>query len=211
MGFGTRRCVGTIVLLCACVVAASSQVQNSEVTVLVYDNAGAGAAGVDQAGHEVERIYRAAGIRLQWIDCSHANSAAKSACRVTSARNQLVLHIMHEGKNTSDTVYGVAFIGPEGWGKYADIFFDRVRQGRRESGADMAQLLGAVAAHEIGHLLLGSHSHTWVGVMTPVWQGQTLRAVNMGTLFFTPEQALAMRARIVREEVRLAGLGADPQ
>lgn len=207
MGFELRHCIGTLVLFCAGVVAATSQAQKTDVTVLVFDDAAAGAVGVGQAGREVERIYGAAGIRLLWIDCSHA--PVRDLCRVSSAHNQLVLHIIHNGKASSDTIFGVAFIGTEGWGKYADIFFDRVRQGRRESGVDIPQLLGAVAAHELGHLLMGSHSHSWLGVMTPVWQAETLRAVNMGTLFFTSEQATVMKGRISREQVRLAGLETD--
>ena len=59
-----------------------------------------------------------------------------------------------------------------------------------------ARVLGTVAAHEIGHLLLGANAHAFAGVMLPVWKGKTLHDVNAGSLLFTSAQASRMRARI---------------
>jgi hypothetical protein len=57
-------------------------------------------------------------------------------------------------------------------------------------------LLGAVSAHELGHLLLGSNSHSRIGIMEPRWRLEGLRNVGMGRLLFTSEQARSMRNRI---------------
>jgi hypothetical protein len=118
--------------------------------------------------------------------------------------NQLVLHIVKDGKTSSDSVYGEAFLGADGTGKYCDVFFGRIESDYRDAGTNVAQLLGAVAAHELGHLLLGSKSHSQVGIMTPVWRSESLRQIGMGTLLFTPQQSRLMKNRIGGETVRAA-------
>jgi len=93
-------------------------------------------------------------------------------------------------------VFGEAFLGDDGTGKYADIFFNRVQAASGTPELDTAQLLGAVTAHELGHLLLGSRSHSAYGIMKPLWQKECLRRIWMGSLLFTREQAQAMQRRI---------------
>jgi hypothetical protein len=48
--------------------------------------------------------------------------------------------------------------------------------------------------HELGHLLLGSGSHSPTGIMQPVWQSQILLQGLRRALHFTPEQARRIRA-----------------
>ena len=100
---------------------------------------------------------------------------------------------MQQGTARSDFVFGEAFLGPDGKGKYADVFFNRLRQ--VADTVDIAQLLGAVSAHELGHLFLGSHAHALMGIMQPTWGPDSLHRISMGTLAFTPEQQRSMRNR----------------
>jgi len=60
--------------------------------------------------------------------------------------------------------------------------------------ASLASLLGCVAAHEIGHLLLGSNSHAPLGIMRAHWQAKEIQQMSMGLLVFSPRQAAQMRA-----------------
>jgi hypothetical protein len=115
-----------------------------------------------------------------------------------------VLHIVPTGKTSSDLVFGLSFLGEDGDGKYSDVFLDRIEETRRASGKDLSRLLGTVAAHELGHLLLGNHAHSLAGVMTPIWKEKTLRYADMGCLLFTREQAALMRTRL--EAGAVAGL-----
>jgi len=48
-------------------------------------------------------------------------------------------------------------------------------------------LLGHVMAHELGHLLLGSNSHSERDLMREMWWPDELRRAAIGKLFFTPE------------------------
>jgi hypothetical protein len=118
-----------------------------------------------------------------------------------------MLNIVPEGKTSSDLVFGLAFLDKDGSGRYGDVFFNRVAAAQRAFGADVSQLLGSVAAHELGHLLLGSHAHASSGIMSAVWTGDVLRHMEMGVLLFTREQASLKRTRIRGERVSLASVG----
>jgi hypothetical protein len=89
----------------------------------------------------------------------------------------------------------MAFLGPAGEGKYSDVFFRRIEAACANRGS-VARLLGTIAAHELGHLILGSHAHTYEGVMSAVWKDSVIRRMEMGSLLFTREQSGAIRARL---------------
>jgi hypothetical protein len=190
-GWGWRWAVA-IVLLCGSAVAEVGA--DGQVRVLVYASARIRTSVIDQAGVEVVRIFRSAGVDLRWVTCSGRN--AESDCRNLLDREKLILNVLPRGKTAGESVYGDAFLGEDGSGKYADIFFDRIREAHDEDGIDESRLLGAVAAHEIGHLLLGLRAHTWLGIMAPKWSGESLRQMGMGRLLFTPEQAARMKERV---------------
>jgi len=59
-------------------------------------------------------------------------------------------------------------------------------------------ILGIAAAHEIGPLLLGSNSHSPLGLMRARGSRQDLQnGARTGNLLFTPKQAEAMRACVL--------------
>ena len=110
-------------------------------------------------------------------------------CGQTLGPRQFVLHIVPTGKTSSDRSFGLAFLDDRGSGKYSDVFLDRIEEACRQSGTDLSRLLGTVAAHELGHLLLGSDADSYAGVMTAVWKERTLRYESMGFLLFTTSKA----------------------
>ena len=57
----------------------------------------------------------------------------------------------------------------------------------------MAQILGHAMAHETGHLLLWSKSHSSTGIMKASWSREDLREIAMGHLAFTFQEAEVMR------------------
>ena len=62
----------------------------------------------------------------------------------------------------------------------------------------LADTLGHVMAHELGHLLLGSNSHSGMGIMRAHWQSEELRRLSRGGLWFTNEQADRMTGKLYR-------------
>ena len=199
MGFRCRRCEGlaAVVLLWGNMAAGREGNGGQQIWVLVNNTAGVSVAILNQAKVEASRIFRSTGIEIDWADCPKAVDVTEDdACRRVPGSNDFVLHIVAKGRTSSDLVFGLSFLGEDGAGKYSDIFYDRVQQAHRELGADVPTLMGTVAAHELGHLLLGLHAHSYAGIMAAVWKEEALRNLGMGSLQFSGDQADRMRARI---------------
>lgn len=194
MGFKrdlAQKIVAFVLLSGSIAVAAPEKAEVPEVTVRVLNRAGVPRNVLEGAEGEAHRIFHAAGIDVVWNDC-----AVSHQCQNIPGPREFVLSIVNDGRTSSDLTYGVAFLDPAGNGKYADVFFRRVEDAYNTGDGNVARLLGTVAAHEIGHLLLGAHAHSFAGAMLPVWKGKTLHDVNAGSLLFTSAQASRMRARI---------------
>lgn len=201
MGFTSRARFLAVVLLLGQVAWGSwARDTNPEITVLVMNTAKIPQATIRRAEAEARHIFRAAGIETEWIDCFRVQT-----CHHLLGPREFVLNIVSDGKTSTDLVFGVAFLGPEGLGKYSDVFFNRMEAAYASSGRNIARLLGTVAAHELGHLLLGSHAHSNAGIMTATWKEETLRRLDMGGLLFSREQAELMKSRIERRETLSAG------
>jgi hypothetical protein len=211
MRFGSRLSAGliAIVLLGGSMAASGIGKEGSEITVRAINSAGISPGILNQAKAETWRIFRAAGIEIAWVDCPSPADVENDSCHRVPGTNEFVLHIVAKGRTSSDSVFGLSFLGQNGAGKYSDIFYDRVQQAHRESGADESILLGTVAAHELGHLLLGFHAHSYAGIMAPVWEAEVLRNMEMGILLFDSDQAARMRARIRNDERTFVTVGAS--
>jgi hypothetical protein len=184
MGFkGILAGIGGVLF---CAATASAQ---SSITVLVNDGAGVEAGILRKAEAETARLFAATEISIRWVHC-----AASDACRRSPLPNEFVLHIIATGRTHSEFTFGEAFLGEDGLGRYSDLFFDRIRAARAD--IDTGRLLGAVAAHELGHLLLGSHAHSRFGIMQPVWEQDCVHKLGKGMLMFTADQAGLMRQRV---------------
>ena len=175
--------------------------------ILVYNDARVEEAVLDASLWEAARIFRMAGIRLEWVNCSkQLLGLEKDFCRLVADNKKFVLRVISTGKTSSDLVFGQAYLGDRGTGKYADVFLDRIKAAHAVYGTNVTSLLAAVCAHELGHLLLGFQAHSWTGIMTPVWEAECLRRISMGNLLFTSEQGVRMRSRLRRSD--LHGLAA---
>jgi hypothetical protein len=169
------------------------------ITVFVNDSVGIDQAVLRRAENEAAGLFRRGGIEVHWRNCVET-----SDCRRPPCWNEFVLHIVPNGTTGSDWVFGEAFLGPDGRGRYADVFFNRLRDA--QGNLSIAQLLGAVCAHELGHLLLGSHSHFLVGIMQPIWRQEALHRIAMGNLTFTPDQQRMMKDRLPNDSLAVTSI-----
>ena len=92
-------------------------------------------------------------------------------------------------------VLGDALVDEKGVGFYAYAYYDSVQRVAKDHKLGHT-LLGNVLAHEIGHLLLGSKSHTVSGIMSAHWNGDELRRISEGSMFFTRSQFRMLRDRV---------------
>jgi len=167
------------------------------ITVLVYDKTQRSDAILEEAEQQAGVIFHQAGIEVVWRNCSRASLDVQlDRCRLLDD-NHFVLSILANGQRKTAEVFGVAFLGEDGRGSYSDIFLQPILDLRGTEGTSEATLLGAVAAHEIGHLLLGPNSHSIMGVMSAQWQRVQLNELAMGSFWINPDQAARMRARVL--------------
>lgn len=163
---------------------------SSRITILVYNNAEVPADTLARAEDEAARIFRHAGIETVWLDCPADDFAPKHApCPSPSAlspglrvqsRFQLVPNAVRRDAMGFSTGY-LATISLA----YAE---DLARSGM---GA-VHEILGHVAAHEVGHVLLGT-GHTVSGIMRARWSLDDWTLLRQRRLFFTSQQAHFLR------------------
>jgi hypothetical protein len=179
----------------------------AQVTVRIYNAASVPYKTLDDAEQQAGYIFRAAGVPIGVVNCAAADSgkSVEKICPLTLAPDDLVVRLIPRGKSSSET-FGMAFLPAEGQGRYADVFYGPVLDLRQSfSGRvplDEGRLLGHLIAHEVGHLLLGSNSHSSGGIMAARWHTFELASLAAGKLLFTPEQSQKLRAGA---QVRVAG------
>jgi len=62
---------------------------------------------------------------------------------------------------------------------------------------DLAGILGSVMAHEIGHMLLGSHAHAISGIMRGHWERDDLLSIRAAEMQFTKEQSQRIKRKVM--------------
>lgn len=137
--------------------------------VRVYDNAGVLAADRARAMKGASSILVHADLNVRWRDCP-ARGKTHSSCLAVPSPGELAVRLVHSPKSDPNVrVLGNALIdATSGSGTLATVFVDRV-QSLVQSQADPWAMVGRVMAHEIGHLLLGSTSHSDTGLMREIW------------------------------------------
>ena len=98
-------------------------------------------------------------------------------------------------RSATNEIFGVAFLSEEGTGCYSDVFYDQTMGLHVDWNVSVADIIGTVMANELGHLLLGSNSHSDAGIMKAKWQGEELGLMSRGKMRFTSEQ----RGRMIRK------------
>jgi len=190
--------LSTVAILCVFGFAPPSVGQNPQITVSVFSDVPVSADLLGRAEQRAQEVFSIAGVDIDWINCTPAaDGASDAACTRSYGPNDFALRITSHGSNaTSDNAFGVAFLGSEGRGRYADVFWNRAQEFDARSHGRLDQILGTVMAHEMGHLLLGLNSHSISGLMRARWGNDELHRIDMGALLFLPEQGKRMRSRI---------------
>ena len=138
---------------------------------------------------EVERIFRVAGVEIIWA--GHpipipSSVASQHGC----ARPHVVVFLTNSQKPASkDDEAGGEAVKEIG---RAYVFHNRIVAESVDHQTDPALVLGRVMAHEIGHLLLPSHSHIPFGIMQP-----NIDFALVGLHIFDPGQARTIRTSLM--------------
>lgn len=201
------------VLLNAAIVSRADTPGSPHITVILRYPAGLPDTSIASAERPAARIFDKAGVILQWRNCPENDGRfPDQSCEGPFTPSDLVVHIVPSAQKAANAVFGVAFLNTDG-GVYADVFLGRVQAMRDQyPKISFASLLGCVIAHEIGHLLLGEHSHSNTGLMQAQWQFEQLQKIAMGSLLFNSREAakLRVRAAALSDRATRASLAFDP-
>jgi hypothetical protein len=179
--------------------ARDSRLSASELVVAVYDDAGVEAEIVRQAEVEAERVFQAAGIEVRWRNVQWERGTGLTSVTAGEISQRLTVRIVPHSRDLPGEIFGLAFIGDDGRGRQADVFYDGIARLSVHGSHDPAVLLGAVMAHELGHLLLGSNSHSATGIMRGRWDKGDLQRAALGKFGFGAEQGVKMRERVASD------------
>jgi hypothetical protein len=170
----------------------------ADITISVYDYANVPLELLGAAEEDARRIFRQAGVDTVWETCFPKPERVLADCYTVDATHLMMKilprAISAQARDRND-VLGTSLVDEKRAGYYSYVFYDSVRRVAEERKLGHA-LLGDVLAHEIGHLLLGSNSHSVSGIMSAHWYGGELRRISEGAMLFTPSQSRTLRERL---------------
>jgi hypothetical protein len=180
------------------------------ITVQVYNYSQASPSVLVGAEREAGRIFREAGLRVVWLECPVGPSTPgpQGLCERASEATDLRLRVLGAPLTDKfqDTVFGFT-VHPV----LASVYYEYAARRAKSDDAEFEApiILGSAIAHELGHLLLGTNSHSDAGIMQPRWDPNQFRQLMIGNLVFTTEQSKLMREQ-AKTRMRLQMRNSDP-
>jgi hypothetical protein len=160
------------------------------ITVHLHNVSAASERDITELKQTASAIFERSGIRLSWIDCT----VESESCAAHQSITNITLLVVNEHFHPGDHAIGWTTLG-----SYAiTLNYRRAQKMSRASTLDLScgRILGHTAAHEIGHLLLGSPNHRLFGLMKATYNSRDLLAMAQGRLFFTELDAHEMTRRL---------------
>jgi hypothetical protein len=170
--------------------------EHPAITVRLENWAEASAVQLSGAQNAAAKIFRAAGIEINW---------QLVLSRISSPERRTGATLLMRISRSQDFGYAEPSIGFR-WERgpndfLAIVFLDRVEKLARrwDVRSETAAVLGCAMAHELAHLLLGSE-HSSDGIMRAEWNSKAVRLAARLELQFTAGQAAAMREQLNRRK-----------
>jgi len=180
----------------------------SELRVLVYNYAEAPSPLVAKAEDIASKVFHEAGLAVMWETCA-GPGMKEGACRGPLGPDSVFVRLLPKAMSqqvvNGALQFGFAPLPADGSpGRHAYVYFDRVEELASRQMVIRPQLLAQIMAHEIGHLLLGSNSHTQRGLMRAHWDGNGLAEANLRLSYFSRKQAERIRASVAERGQKIA-------
>ncbi len=192
-------------------------VSDPTVTVRVYNYAKVPTRTLGGAEREAASIFAAAGVQTVWLGCLNAEVESQAApvpndparetkCEGGTTAATVDLRILLRPVPDSTAALPDMTFGFADGKSLASVYWERVQDlacGLDGDKRDAPVILGDVMAHELGHLLLGTNSHSLAGIMRAKWDPVFLRQALMGHELFLPEQSGLMRTTVLRRHTEI--------
>jgi hypothetical protein len=164
-----------------------------ELPVKLFNDAAIGDDVLTRAKEEAAWLLKSVCVDLTWVPCLVVSISHLTPCQAPARAIELHILSSPATNDFSEDTLGIAM--PHlGSGDHAGVFLSRVRQtvARNAGIIDVSDLLGYVMAHEIGHLLLHSTTHSREGLTRAGFRPRDLKQAGQRQLKFTPQQAEAI-------------------
>jgi hypothetical protein len=187
-----------------------------DLTVLVYIYAPIPQEDLGMAERVASNIFQKVGVELSWVDCPMTRQTAplNPACTTPYAPTDIHVIITPDLMEwAGSSAMGVAMTAPPpNRGKLAYVSYARATRllpHPRGVELTLGELLGHGIAHEIGHLLLGTNSHSPSGLMSARWNREQLKLAACGQLTFLKDQAVAIRGDVRARRAQQEAAGSE--
>jgi hypothetical protein len=200
-GFGKVVGLGLLVVFSTAAYASHPNGENSgtglRITVRIQDYAQVPQKILAEAEREATAMLEDTGVDFMWAHCSVGALASDPVCMQPFRATDLALRILPPLTGAqlplSGDSFGFAATSTDRRPSFlASVLYHRVEALSDSLGYSRAATLGYVLAHEIGHLLLGTNSHSPFGIM----RARLTREDLLRPLRFTSAQAGLIRADV---------------
>jgi hypothetical protein len=190
-GNSTFRCYQALAVLCLLSILPASAMARPKFSLIVrvFNYAQVPSATISSAERDANNILASAGVQAVWLDCLAKPLVrdSKALCDKGWSQELPAVRLLsgQVTKQFQDFEFGFAAVPI-----LVTVSYDHIilRAARDNSPSEIGAILGCVLAHELGHLLLRSNSHSAAGIMQPQWGREQIRQALMGGMLFSSEQ-----------------------
>jgi hypothetical protein len=170
----------------------------ARVTISVFNDAFVSQKALRGAEDVASRVFASADVQIEWMNCGRASETAEEqqACAATAFPEHLHIRIIQRSLMQNAPTLGLSYLDKDGSGCQAEVFYQAVAEVVAQSEVNVATILGNAMAHEVGHLLLGTNSHSAEGIMRAHWNPPDLAAASKGLLVFSERQKDEIRTKL---------------
>jgi Zn-dependent protease with chaperone function len=160
-----------------------------KITIVIYHADAVPPAELQRAETLATAIFRQAGIETAWRTATRDDLAPRPP--------EIPLHLLpvHPITLTHETSGYAVLMGNA---SYAGVSCPAVRASAASLEAEPSTVMGAVIAHELGHILLGTRDHATSGVMVTHLGAREIHEAQRGELQFLRSEARRIRAEVLR-------------
>ena len=137
-----------------------------------------------------------------WVDCPRDNASPRNpACVASADATHVILRVLPDSMSKGlpqvhGDAMGFAALG-ERFNCNAWIFYGRVKDFSLEQQLTLERLLGAVIAHELGHLLLDENVHANAGLMHGYWTNRELLDIESARMIFSDTESKRIQSGVI--------------
>jgi len=194
---------------------------SQRIVVRLYNLYGVADAELGQAETSAAAVLKTAGVDIVWRECVVKGRAprANDGCADVLGSNEVIVRVLTTpAAIRGRELLGYSYVdGAAGRGVLSAVFADRVLRmaAQVDHSDERGRLMGRAIAHEIGHLLLGSTTHSSGGLMRARWLLREVEQNLVRDWRFSDAEASSMRVNAAARSLSggagiLAGIAPDP-